>query len=97
MPYVIKFLILWSRQKPFLRLRVHNIYIHSTYIRTVYTCIYAPAVEPAALTVFMVWQLACFRNLLSLITSKYFQKSPFVDLGIYLPQIPCTVDTANQR
>jgi hypothetical protein len=55
--YVIGVFILWSWQRRLLRLRIHNIYSHYNTALFAYinVCIYAPALESAAPTVFMVW------------------------------------------
>jgi hypothetical protein len=54
--YVIK--VFWYWKRCFLRICLHNTYKHM-YNRALYTyrklCTYAPAVEAAATTVFMVW------------------------------------------
>jgi hypothetical protein len=56
-----KVLILWSWQRRFLRLCIHNIHTRTIehYIRMY---VYAPVLEAAATTMLMVWLLPCFQR-----------------------------------
>jgi hypothetical protein len=64
---LFKLLILWSWRRRFLRLCVHDVYVHSICIIEHYVCIqtkrmyvYGPAVEATSPTVFVFWLRASF-------------------------------------
>ena len=84
--YVITVLILWSWQRRSIRLCIHNIYTQYMYNRELHThvsvCTHAPALDAAALPVFVVWLRTWFLSYSYVVETGDFASVTFIQTPV---------------